>query len=117
MSACSTGMCIVLVLLNILWVAIPFTALPVFADTSTLSHSWSQRFGDSNIQYEPYVTTNATGDIVVAVHYLGTVDFGGGPLTSAGGRDIAIAKFDDNGSHIWSERFGDIGWGFAGQKI
>ena len=108
MSACSTGARFVLVLLNILWVVIPFTPLPVLADTSTLIHSWSQRFGDSNIQYEPYITTNAAGDIVVAVHYLGTVDFGGGPLTSAGGRDIAIAKFDDSGGHIWSERFGDI---------
>jgi hypothetical protein len=101
-------MWIVLVLLNILWVAIPFTALPVFADTSTLIHSWSQRFGDSNIQYEPYITTNAAGNIVVAVSYLGTVDFGGGPLTSAGGRDIAVAKFDNSGSHIWSKHFGDI---------
>jgi hypothetical protein len=35
-----------------------------------------------------------------------TVDFGGGPLTSAGHTDIFIAKFDSSGSHIWSRRFG-----------
>jgi len=35
------------------------------------------------------------------------VDFGGGELTSAGAEDIFLAKFDANGSHLWSKHFGD----------
>ena len=35
------------------------------------------------------------------------MDFGGGPLTSAGGIDIFLAKFDPAGNHLWSKRFGD----------
>jgi hypothetical protein len=37
----------------------------------------------------------------------GTVDFGGDTLTSAGSPDIFLAKFDTNGGHLWSKRFGD----------
>jgi len=35
------------------------------------------------------------------------MDCGGGPLTSAGGTDIFVVKFDPNGNHLWSQRFGD----------
>jgi len=35
-----------------------------------------------------------------------TIDFGGGALTNAAHLDIFLAKFDSNGNHIWSKRFG-----------
>jgi len=35
------------------------------------------------------------------------VDFGGGPLTSAGASDIFLVKFGPTGTHYWSKRFGD----------
>ncbi|MBI4955403.1 MAG: hypothetical protein HY908_25495 [Myxococcales bacterium] len=35
-----------------------------------------------------------------------TVDFGGGPLTSAGSEDVAVVKLDANGGHVWSKLFG-----------
>ena len=38
---------------------------------------------------------------------MGSVDFGGGVLTSAGSSDVFLAQFDWNGNHIWSQRFGD----------
>jgi hypothetical protein len=34
------------------------------------------------------------------------VDFGGGPLT-AQGTDVGVAKFNPNGGHTWSKKFGD----------
>jgi len=39
--------------------------------------------------------------------FIGTVDFGGGNLVSAGGWDIFVAKYDPAGTHLWSQRFGD----------
>ncbi|HEU4366366.1 MAG TPA: FlgD immunoglobulin-like domain containing protein, partial [Candidatus Krumholzibacteria bacterium] len=38
---------------------------------------------------------------------VGTADFGGGPLVSAGGEDVFVAKYSHAGAHVWSARFGD----------
>ena len=37
----------------------------------------------------------------------GQVDFGTGPLASAGGSDVFLAKFKSLGTPVWSKRFGD----------
>ena len=42
-----------------------------------------------------------------------TADFGGGVLTSAGGADIFVAKYDSTGAHLWSKGFGDAANQFA----
>jgi len=55
------------------------------------------------------VGIDAAGNIVVATHFLGTIDLGGGPLVSAGERDLAVARLDPDGNLLWSERFGDAG--------
>ena len=47
------------------------------------------------------------GDIVIVGSMSQTVDFGGGPLVSAGLRDIFVATFDSTGAHVWSQRYGD----------
>lgn len=43
--------------------------------------------------------------VLVAIPEKG-VDFGGGPLTSAGSEDVAVVKLDANGGHVWSKLFG-----------
>lgn len=79
------------------------------------NHLWSLSFGDSIDQCsnagvhsaEPSVAVDTTGNVLVAGTYRGVVDFGGGPLASDGGSfDFFLAKFDPNGSHQWSQRFG-----------
>ncbi len=50
--------------------------------------------------------SDASGNYYVAGEFEGTVDFGAGPLTSAGGSDIFFLKLDPSGSVIWSKRFG-----------
>jgi hypothetical protein len=40
-------------------------------------------------------------------YFGGTVNLGGSDLTSAGGVDVFVAKFDPSGVHQWSQRFGD----------
>src|SRR5205823_656608 len=58
-----------------------------------------------------------TNCIVITGVFTQTVDFGGGPLTSAGAYDIFLAKYSASGTHLWSKRFGgatdDVGQGVA----
>jgi hypothetical protein len=53
------------------------------------------------------VVVASSGDVVVVGRFQGTVDFGGGPLTSAGGDDVFVARFLGNGAFVWAARFGD----------
>jgi hypothetical protein len=71
------------------------------------NHVWSKRFGDANNQQGTGVAVDSAGDVVVIGTFSGSIDFGDGPLTSAGGDDIFVAKLDASGNHVWSKRFGD----------
>ena len=56
------------------------------------AHRWSRSFGDEN--YQKNASVAATGsDVLLICSAQGTIDFGGGPLTSAGASDVAVAKF------------------------
>ena len=68
-------------------------------------HQWSQSFGDSLVDEGAAVAVDASGNVLVTGFFSGTVDFGGGSLVSAGGREIFLAKYDGNGAHVWSQRF------------
>jgi hypothetical protein len=70
-------------------------------------HLWSKGFGDAADQTGRSIDVDFMGNIVLAGAFLGAVDFGGGPLTSAGSEDIFVARLNDMGSHIWSKSFGD----------
>ena len=71
---------------------------------------WSKRFGDSQSQTASGLAVDDAGDVVIAGTFTGTVDFGDGPKTSAGGADIFVAKLDANdGAPLWSKAFGDSG--------
>ena len=56
-------------------------------------HLWSKRFGDAGTQAANAIAADASGNVIVAGRFEGTVDFGGGALTSAGLSDIFIVKF------------------------
>lgn len=77
------------------------------------NHLWSRRFGDEATQQYVKVAVDARGDIVLFGAFSGTLDFGGGPLTSAGGLDLFVAKLDALGEHVWSRRAGDAAEQFA----
>jgi hypothetical protein len=86
-----------------------------FSPTGTLL--WSKRFGDSANQGTRGLAVDASGNVLITGSFVGTVDFGGPTLTSAGGADVYVAKLDPSGNHIWSKRFGDtlnqVGAGIA----
>ena len=71
------------------------------------NHKFSKRFGAAGQQQATAIVGDSTGALVLAGNFQGTVDFGGGPLISAGATDIFVTKLDVNGGHEWSLRFGD----------
>ena len=69
-------------------------------------HLWSKRFGSAGPQVLSHVAVDSAGNVVVLGKGQNSIDFGGGMLTSAGGMDVFLAKFDSNGNHLMSKRFG-----------
>jgi hypothetical protein len=81
----------------------------VSSQAATPAHFWSQRFGSTSGDVGNAVATDAAGNIYVTGFFNGIVNFGGSPLTSAGSNDVFIAKYNANGAHQWSQRFGSVG--------
>lgn len=71
------------------------------------AHLWSHGWGDTDNQEGAALAVDPAGDVYVTGLLYGTMNLGGGPLTSAGNWDIFLAKFTEGGSHVWSQRFGD----------
>jgi hypothetical protein len=63
-------------------------------------------YGDAATQQGNGIAVDATGYVVVG-QMAGSVDFGSGPLASAGNNDAFIAAFDTTGASVWSHRYGD----------
>lgn len=73
---------------------------------------WSRRFGDADERQGVHaLASTPTGEIVMIGHFRSTIDFGGGPLPSAGGDDIFVAAVDVDGQHLWSKAFGGLDHG------
>lgn len=68
---------------------------------------WAKRFGNDSIQESYRIAVDGAGDILITGRSVGAVDFGGGPLVSAGFADLIIAKLNAAGEHLWSKRFDD----------
>lgn len=67
--------------------------------------SWGGRYDDTIM----HVATDANGNNYIQGHFKDTVNFGGKPLKAGGGsdNDVVLAKYDTNGDHLWSQRFGN----------
>lgn len=75
------------------------------------NHVWSQGF-TTNVAIAVALSCDAiaadAGGVYITGIFDDQLDLGGGPLTSVSNRDIYLAKFDANGVHMWSKRFGDM---------
>lgn len=71
------------------------------------SFSWAKRYGDGATQTAEGVAVDTASNVILAGTFQGTVDFGAGPVTSAGGTDIYVLKLDTLGNFVWLKTYGD----------
>ena len=94
-----------------------YLLLPVLVQAAAPIHHWSQRFGGADLDAALALAVDGSGNVIVTGRFRDTADFGAGPHVSAGADDIFLAKYDANGGHLWSKRFGDTqldyGWALA----
>lgn len=69
-------------------------------------YGWSESFGGTGPDTGTGLAVGAGNAIAVTGSFSNVVDFGGGPLTSAGGTDVFVAMYDSGGVHLWSRAFG-----------
>jgi hypothetical protein len=76
----------------------------------TGSYAWSKTWGDSTEQHANGVATDSNKNIVIGGAFDGSLAFGGptGPLMSAGGSDVFLAKLDAAGGYVWAKSFGGV---------
>ncbi|MCC6526981.1 MAG: hypothetical protein IT373_30320 [Polyangiaceae bacterium] len=70
---------------------------------SSGAHVWSKRFGNQDVGATG-VAVDAADNVVLVGTLAGTMDLGGGALTSTG-TDAFAAKLSPAGGHVWSRRF------------
>ncbi|MBK8227712.1 MAG: T9SS type A sorting domain-containing protein [Flavobacteriales bacterium] len=51
----------------------------------------------------------ANGDVVIAGHFQGMLDFGGASLQTQDGKDLFVARYDMNGNLLWAHSEGSSG--------
>ncbi|HLM76055.1 MAG TPA: hypothetical protein VK459_25290, partial [Polyangiaceae bacterium] len=64
-------------------------------------------FGDALEQTALSIAIDNSGNVIIAGTIEGTVDFGGGPLTTTPNGSYFITKRDPTGKHLWSKLFGE----------
>jgi len=55
-------------------------------------HVWSESYGNTGLELSTHVAVDASGNVVVAGRFNGTVDFGDGLLATAGGYDTYLVN-------------------------
>lgn len=71
-------------------------------------HAWSRRGGGTDTDQAFAIAVDSGGNVIVVGTFYGTADFGGGSRASSGSSDVFVAKYSSSGTHLWSQRFGDI---------
>lgn len=69
------------------------------------NHLWSQSFGGLGTDFANDIVIDSLGNIIVVGFTRNPIDFGGGALPIADGNEGFVAKFDTNGTHIWSRAY------------
>jgi hypothetical protein len=76
--------------------------------TAAGTHVWSRRAGDYYVDYGHGIGVDADGNVIVTGSFYGTVNLGGGAMTSASNQtsDMFVAEYSSSGAHVWSSRYG-----------
>jgi hypothetical protein len=82
---------------------------------------WSKSTGDDGAQYGKAVAVDAVDNVLLTGSFLGSFNFGGGAVVSAGAGDIFLVKLDADGGYLWGQRAGgsasDLGKAVAADGI
>ena len=69
---------------------------------------WVKTFGGTHNDSIRHLAVDAQGNIYVQGTFRDTSEWGGKPLIAGGAAtDIVLAKYDLNGDHVWSQRYGN----------
>jgi hypothetical protein len=71
--------------------------------------TWDAHLGGTDVATPLGVAVDAAGKVYVVGSFDGTVDFGGGAVTSAGGQDAFVVALGGGGSYAWSATGGGAG--------
>jgi len=67
---------------------------------------WSRSFATASLDVRVFP---GSGDLLLSTNYAGTIDLGGGPITSVGKQDLAVGHLSAAGTLLWSRSFGGPG--------
>ena len=76
---------------------------------STGKPLWAKAFTGAVTGVRAFTVTSSGAVVLAGSIHDGSVDFGGGPLTSYSGEDGFVVAFDGAGHHVFSERFAGSG--------
>lgn len=81
--------------------------LAKFSTGGTLQ--WAKSFGDGKGQGIAGVGVDAQGNVYITGNFTGSINLGGGALNATGTlfTDVFLAKLNSDGTHVWSQRYGD----------
>ncbi|AFY54530.1 Calx-beta domain-containing protein [Rivularia sp. PCC 7116] len=74
-------------------------------DDPMLDAPWAKQFGSNGYGYE-YLAVDDEGNTYVTGDFTGAVTIGNQTITSKGGKDIFVAKFDKDGNVQWAQEYG-----------
>ncbi len=96
--------------INLFWLLLVLSTFYHNHALSQFSYSWSGSYGNFNPEEANDMCIDSDGNSYVAGAFWGTVDFDPSPvtfnLTSSGGTDIYVAKFDPSGNLVWAKTIG-----------
>ncbi len=74
---------------------------------------WAKQFAGTGSDVGMGIKLDSSNNVYTTGYFNGTVDFDPGTdtanLTSAGGKDVFIAKLDSNGDYVWAKNMGGTG--------
>jgi len=76
-------------------------------DAATGAVRWARVYGNADKQEDVVVAADAEGGAFLSMSFSGLLDVGGIPATSAGGRDVLVARVSAEGETAWVATAGD----------
>ncbi|WP_170953673.1 DUF4347 domain-containing protein [Synechococcus sp. UW179A] len=73
------------------------------------NYLWAKQGGSSSADRGVAITSLSDNSSIVTGDFYGTATFGSTTLTSAGDKDVFIAKLDSNGDYLWAKNAGGTG--------